>query len=120
MAEDEIITRLLMNTSLIGSSGDDGGFLGGITEDTSLDKLSATVQEIRESLHVDDIRIETGQASEDLSLVIGTWLTPSLYVSYGKNLLKESGSFNTRYRLGRGFSSGDRNGEHAKRRRPQV
>jgi translocation and assembly module TamB len=103
MTEDQIITRLLMNTSLIGASGEDGGFLGGITEDTGLDKLSATVQEIRESLHVDDIRIERGQASEDLSLVIGTWLTPSLYISYGKNLLKESGSFNTRYRLGRGF-----------------
>ncbi|HHO47213.1 MAG TPA: hypothetical protein ENN06_01960 [Desulfobacteraceae bacterium] len=103
MEEDEIITRLLMNTSLIGASGEDGGLLGGVTADTGLDRISATVQEIRESLGVEDIRIETGRASEDLSLVIGTWLTPSLYISYGKNLLRESGSFNTRYQLGRGF-----------------
>ncbi|MFA7454833.1 MAG: translocation/assembly module TamB domain-containing protein [Desulfobulbaceae bacterium] len=104
MEEDAIITRLLMNTSLIGASGEqDGGLLGGVTADTGLDRISATVQEIRESLGVEDIRIETGRASEDLSLVIGTWLTPSLYISYGKNLLRESGSFNTRYQLGRGF-----------------
>lgn len=103
MKEEEIIARLLTDTSLIGSSSEGGGFLGGVTEDTGLEKLSATVQGVRESLHVDDIRIETGKASEDLSLVIGTWLTPSLYISYGKNLLKESGSFNTRYLLGRGF-----------------
>ena len=50
------------------------------------------------------LRSKTGTDSTDLSLVIGTWLTPKLYVSYGKNLLNESGNFNTRYMLGYGFS----------------
>jgi translocation and assembly module TamB len=92
-----------MNTSLIGSDEDEG-FLGSVAADTGMDPLAATVQDVKKSLRVDDIKIETGKTTEDLSLVIGTWLSPRLYVSYGKNLLKESGNFNTRYVLGHGFS----------------
>jgi len=103
MEENEIIKRLLMNTSLVGSSKDKG-FVGSVTSDTGLDTITSTVQDIKEGLKVDDVKIETGEDSTDLSLVIGTWLTPKLYVSYGKNLLNESGSFNTRYVLGYGFS----------------
>ncbi|MHB8791162.1 MAG: translocation/assembly module TamB domain-containing protein [Desulfobulbaceae bacterium] len=104
MAEDEIISRLLMNTALLGSAEGDGGFLGGVTSGTGLDPLTSTVRGVKERLRLDDVKIATGKTREDLSLVIGTWLSPDLYVSYGKNLLKESGSFNTRYLLGYGFS----------------
>jgi translocation and assembly module TamB len=104
MAEDEIISRLLMNTALLGSAEGDGGFLGGVTSGTGLDPLTSTVRGVKERLRLDDVKIATGKTREDLSLVIGTWLSPELYVSYGKNLLKESGSFNTRYLLGYGFS----------------
>lgn len=103
MEQDAIIRRLLTNTSLIGSSEEEG-FLGSVASDTGMDPLAATVQDVKKSLRVDDIKIEAGKTTDDLSLVIGTWLTPRLYVSYGKNLLKESGNFNTRYVLGHGFS----------------
>ena len=103
MEDNEIIKRLLMNTSLVGSSKDKG-FVGSVTSDSGLDTITSTVQDIKEGLKIDDVKIETGEDSADLSLVIGTWLTPKLYVSYGKNLLNESGSFNTRYVLGYGFS----------------
>lgn len=103
LEEDEIITRLLMNASLVGSSDEERGFVGSVTSETGLDPLFNTVRDIKQGLGVDDVKIETGKTSEDLSLVIGTWLTPSLYVSYGKNLLKESGSFHTRYTIGHGF-----------------
>jgi len=104
MEEGEIISRLLMNTSLIGSSAEDRSFLGSVASSSGLDGITSTIRDVKETLRVDDVKIEAGRASDDLSLVIGTWLTPKLYVSYGKNLLKETGSFNTRYNLGRGFS----------------
>ncbi|MDW7772420.1 MAG: translocation/assembly module TamB domain-containing protein [Desulfobulbaceae bacterium] len=104
MEESEIISRLLMDTTLVGSSDKDSGFIDSVTAGTGLDPLTSTLSDVKETLRVEDIRVETGKTSEDLSLVIGTWLTPSLYVGYGKNLLKESGSFYTRYILGRGFS----------------
>ena len=53
---------------------------------------------------IDEIKMETGENDQDVSLVFGTWLTPDLYVSYGKDLIKESGLFATRFNLGKGFS----------------
>lgn len=104
MEESEIISRLLMNTSLVDSSGKGSGFIGSVAAGTPIDSLSSAISDVKETLRIDDVRVEAGKTSEDLSLVIGSWLTPELYVSYGKNLLKESGSFHTRYILGHGFS----------------
>ena len=53
---------------------------------------------------IDDISLEMGDVFFVLSLVFGSWLTPKCHVSYGKNMLEESCSFNTRYLLGKGFS----------------
>jgi len=104
MEENEIIARLLMNTSLVSSSDEEDGLIDSVASETGLDPLSETIQDVKKTLRVDDVKVESGKTNEDLSLVIGTWMTPRLYVSYGKNLLKESGSFNTRYVLGKGFS----------------
>jgi translocation and assembly module TamB len=75
-----------------------------MTGGTGLEPLTSTVRGVTEIFRLDEVKITSGRTKEDLSLVIGTWLAPDLYVSYGKNLLKESGSFNTRYLLGYGFS----------------
>ncbi len=104
MEESAIISRLLLNTSLLGSPEQEKGFLGRVASRAGLDPVTSTVRGVKESLRLDDVKFEAGKKSDDLSLVIGTWLTPDLYISYGQNLLKESGSFNTRYLLGHGFS----------------
>ena len=52
---------------------------------------------------IDDIKLDSDKGYDSLSLVFGSWLTPKFYVSYGKNLMKESGSFHTSYTLGKGF-----------------
>lgn len=104
MEESAIIARLMLNTSLLGSPDQDKGFLGSVASRAGLDPVTSTVRGVKESLRLDDVKFEAGKKSDDLSLVIGTWLTPDLYISYGQNLLKESGSFNTRYLLGHGFS----------------
>jgi translocation and assembly module TamB len=103
MEENAIISRLLLNTSLGSAAGQDQGLLGRTAEKAGLGPVTDTVRGIRESLRLDEVKIETGDKDE-LSLVVGTWLTPDLYISYGKNMLQNTGSFNTRYLLGRGFS----------------
>lgn len=103
MAQDEIIRRLLVDTSLVGSKEEEG-FMESLAAETGLDPVAATVRDVKESLGIDEIKLETGETSEEFSLVLGTWITPRLYVSYGQSLLNESGTFNTRYLLDYGFS----------------
>lgn len=104
MAQSAILTRLMESTSLGGSTRKETGFLGEAASMVGLGGVVPYLQGVKELTRIDDIRLETGQGDEALSLVLGSWLTPNFYVSYGKNLLNESGSFNTRYLLGKGFS----------------
>lgn len=104
MAQSAILTRLMESTSLGGSTRTETGFLGEAASMVGLGGVVPYLQGVKELTRIDDIRLETGQGDEALSLVLGSWLTPSFYVSYGKNLLNESGTFNTRYLLGKGFS----------------
>ena len=70
---------------------------------TGLGGLVPYLQDVKEFTMIDDIKLDTGKKYDSLSLVFGSWITPRFYVSYGKNLMKESGSFNTSYTLGKGF-----------------
>lgn len=52
-------------------------------------------------LGLEEARIETGRTVEDASLVLGTYLSPRLYVAYGVGLFQPVNTFRLRYRLGR-------------------
>ena len=103
MEQYEILTRLLANSSSPGEVQDQTGVIGQLATKVGLPQLGEALQSSKNMLSIDDIRLETGDFFDDLSLIIGTWLTPRFYVSYGHSLLKDSASFNTRYTLGKGF-----------------
>lgn len=103
MEQTAIVTRLLENTSIGGSTRQDTGFIGKAITKTGLGGMVPYLQNAKQLTMIDDIKLETGKNFDSLSLVFGSWLTSNFYVSYGKNLQKESGNFNTRYTLGRGF-----------------
>ena len=48
---------------------------------------------------LDEARIETGDTAEEASLVVGKYLNPRLFVSYGMGLFERSSSFRARYFL---------------------
>lgn len=104
LEQSVILTRLLENTSVGGETRGDTGLIGDVASRAGLGGLVPYLQGVKELTMIDDISLETGDGYDDLSLVFGSWLTPKFYVSYGKNMLEESGSFNTRYLLGKGFS----------------
>lgn len=103
MEQSAIVSRLLENTSIGGSTRQDTGFIGKAITKTGLGGMVPYLQNAKRLTMIDDIKLETGKNFDSLSLVFGSWLTSNFYVSYGKNLQKESGNFSTRYTLGRGF-----------------
>ncbi|MBV5316988.1 MAG: translocation/assembly module TamB domain-containing protein [Desulfobulbaceae bacterium] len=103
MEQSAIISHLLQNTALGGETRQDTGMIGKTMEKTGLGKMVPYLQSLKKFSMIDEIKLDTGTNYDSASLVFGSWLTPDFYVSYGKDLLKESGSFNTRYTLGKGF-----------------
>jgi translocation and assembly module TamB len=103
MEQSAIISNLLKNTAIGGETRQDTGFIGKVATKTGLGGMVPYLQSVKKLSMIDEIKLETGNKFESFSLIFGSWLTSKFYVSYGKNLLNESGSFNTRYTLGKGF-----------------
>jgi translocation and assembly module TamB len=104
MDQSAIVSNLLESTAIGGETRQDVGFIGKAADKAGLGGLVPYLQSIKTLSMIDEIKLETGDDYNDLSLVFGSWITPDFYVGYGKDLVKESGSFNTRYTLGGGFS----------------
>ncbi len=104
MEQSAIVLNLLENTAIGGETREDTGFIGKFATMVGLGGLVPYFQDMKQLSMIDEIKFETGNNYDSMSLVFGSWLTPYFYVSYGKNLIEESGNFNTRYTLGKGFS----------------
>jgi translocation and assembly module TamB len=104
MEQSVIVANLLESTAIGGETRKDTGFVGTAANKIGLGGMVPYLQGMKELTMIDEIKLEPGSNYDSFSLVFGSWLTPDLYVSYGKDNNKESGSFNTRYTLGKGFS----------------
>ena len=56
-------------------------------------------RQIGDRFGLDEMRVETGSTGDQASLVVGRYLSPDLYVSYGVGLVESINKFNVRYRL---------------------
>ncbi len=104
MEQAAIVSNLLESTALGGETRQETGFIGEAARKIGLGGMVPYLQNVKKLTMIDEIKLETGDEYDSFSLVFGSWLTPDFYVSYGKDLVNESGSFNTRYTLGNGFS----------------
>ncbi len=104
MEQSAIVTHLLESTAIGGETRDDVGVIGTAADKIGLGGMVPYLQGVKKLTMIDEIKLEAGDESDSYSLVFGSWLTPDFYVSYGKDLVNESASFNTRYTLGKGFS----------------
>ncbi|WP_028583837.1 translocation/assembly module TamB domain-containing protein [Desulfogranum mediterraneum] len=103
MEQYEIIQRLLNGSNEPGEGTDTSGVVSDLAERVGFGAVNRVVQRSKELLHIDNIQLSPDPGLESVSLIIGSWLTPRFYISYGRNLLDDSASFFTRYSLGKGF-----------------
>ncbi|MGI6656000.1 MAG: translocation/assembly module TamB domain-containing protein [Desulfobulbus sp.] len=103
MEQATIMASLLEDTAFGGETREDLGTFGMALDKVGLGKLIPYFRSLKKFSMIDEIKLETGDNYEDLSLVFGSWVTPDLYVSYGQDMTKESATFNTKFRLGKGF-----------------
>lgn len=103
MEQSAIVLNLLENTAIGGETRGDIGFIGRVATKVGLGGMVPYLQSLKKVSMIDEIKFDTGDDFDSTSLIFGSWITPYFYVSYGKNLNEEAGTFNTRYTLGEGF-----------------
>ncbi|MDP3694590.1 MAG: translocation/assembly module TamB domain-containing protein, partial [Desulfocapsaceae bacterium] len=108
MAEDAILTELLAGRSYSGTSHQVSNTVGAVATGLGLTRSGAFVEDILARLEnqfaLDDIYVESGEKSSDISVMIGKELSKDLYISYGYDPFTSAGIFKARYDLWKGFS----------------
>jgi translocation and assembly module TamB len=108
MAEDAILTELLAGRSYSGTSHQVSNTVGAVATGLGLTRSGAFVEDILSRLEnqfaLDDIYVESGEKSSDVSVMIGKELSKDLYISYGYDPFTSAGIFKARYDLWKGFS----------------
>ena len=108
MAEDAILTELLAGRSYSGTSHQVSNTVGAVATGLGLTRGGAFVEDILARLEnqfaLDDIYVESGEKSSDVSVMIGKELSKDLYISYGYDPFTSAGIFKARYDLWKGFS----------------
>jgi translocation and assembly module TamB len=61
-------------------------------------------ERLGEQVGIDEVDVETESATGEVTLKLGTYLTPDLFVGYGRGLANQINSFLVRYRLTKSLS----------------
>jgi translocation and assembly module TamB len=108
MAEDAILRELLAGRSYSGTSHQVSNTIGAVATGLGLVQSGTFVEDILSRLEnqfaLNDIYVESGEKSSDVSLMVGKELSKDLYISYGYDPFTSAGIFKARYDLWKGFS----------------
>ncbi len=105
MEDDEILAFLVVGRSISQtSSEEEENEIGAAAASLGLLGADALVGGIGKRIPLDEIHLEGGKESEDMSIVVGKNITKDLFIGYDHNFFDSTGEFRVRYNLGRGFS----------------
>lgn len=85
------------------TSGEDGALMAQAALALSLKGGDFLARSLGERFGLDEMRIETSDTGEQASLVIGRYLSPKLYVSYGVGLIEAVNTINIRYQIAKNW-----------------
>jgi len=108
MAEDAVLKELLAGRSYSGTSHQVSNTIGAVATGLGLAQSGTFVEDILSRLEnqfaLDDIYVESGEKSSNVSVMVGKELSEDLYISYGYDPFTSAGIFKARYDLWKGFS----------------
>ncbi len=104
MTQQDMLSYLLLGRPINQASGEDGALLSQAALAIGLVGGERLAQGIGGRFGIDDVAIESDYGTEDARLVLGTYLSPRLYVSYGIGLFEAENAARVRYNLGRDWT----------------
>jgi translocation and assembly module TamB len=99
MEQSEALSYLLFGRPMNRLSSSEGGQLNKAASSASLSGIGILSKKIGAVFGVEDVDVEEGETVEESALVIGKYLSPKLYVSYGVGLFEPINTMRIRYNL---------------------
>ena len=112
MGQTDTLSYLLLGMPIENASGDQGSMMAKAALALSIKGSDRIVRSLGDRFGLDEVRIESDDTGAQASLVMGRYLSPKLYVSYGVSLIEAINTFNVRYQISDRWLLKGESGEH--------
>ncbi len=99
MGQTDTLAYLILGRPMESSSNQDGEVVAKAALALGLSGGDKIARMMRDQFGVDEMRVESSEGGDQASLVVGRYLSPKLYVSYGVGLIESINTFSMRYQL---------------------
>ncbi len=99
MGQSDILAYLILGGPIENASGEEGATMARAALALGLTGGDQLARRIGDRFGFDEMRVETSNNGDQASLVIGRYLSPKLYVSYGVGLVEALNSVRLRYQI---------------------
>ena len=112
MGQTDVLAYLMLGRPLETATGEEGSVVARAALALSLSGGDSLARQIGDQFGLDEMRVETSDSGEQASLVMGRYLAPKLYVSYGVGIIQSFNTFTVRYQLSDHWYIKGESGEH--------
>lgn len=99
MGETDALSYLLLGRPMENASSEEGAMMAKATLALGLSGGDSLVRQLGDRFGFDEMRLESSENSSQASLVVGRYLSPKVYVSYGVGLIEAFNTFTVRYQI---------------------
>lgn len=112
MGQTDALAYLLLGRPVENTSGEEGAMMAKAALALGLSGGDRLARTLGDRFGLDEMRIESSDTGEQASLVMGRYLSPRVYVSYGVGLIEAFNTFSVRYRISDKWTLKGESGEH--------
>ncbi|MCW9013135.1 MAG: translocation/assembly module TamB domain-containing protein [Gammaproteobacteria bacterium] len=112
MGQTDALSYLLLGRPVENASGEEGSMMARAALALGLSGGDRLARLLGDRFGLDEMRVESSDQGDQASLVIGRYLSPRLYVSYGVGLVEAFNTFTVRYQLADQWQIKAESGEH--------
>jgi len=99
MGQTDALSYLLLGHPVDNASGEEGAMMAKAALALGLSGGDNLARTLENRFGLDEMRVESKEGGSQASLVIGRYLSPKLYVSYGVGLIEAVNTLNVRYQI---------------------
>jgi len=99
MGQTDALAYLMLGGPIDKASGEEGAMMAKAALALGLSGGDSLARSLGDRFGLDEMRVESSDSGDQASLVVGRYLSPRLYVSYGVGLIESINTLALRYRI---------------------
>ncbi|MDT8385054.1 MAG: translocation/assembly module TamB domain-containing protein [Gammaproteobacteria bacterium] len=112
MGQTDALSYLILGRPIENASGEEGSMMAKAALALGLSSGNSLARALTDQFGLDEMRVESSEGGDQASLVMGRYLSPRLYVSYGVGLIEAFNTLTLRYQISEHWQLKGESGEY--------